>query len=524
MQTPLLSRAMPGLVAALALLASLACPAPRTEAQTAGALRLNVINSRREVFGELRGSGEWVAYTVDEDETDLNKDGDTDDTIMAVLNMRTMAVQEIPLALDTTLEDETEDPLVALSPKGDYVAVQVSESEQGAKDLNGNNKATDNVVALYNLANKQLTNLQMSGRSLAFAGGSLFFLQFEATAGKDLNGDGDATDTVLTSYSLASHEFTNLKIAGSRLLTAGDWVAVLADEGAQGGTDLNGDGDAADSVVQLFRASNGQGVNTHLDGSGGIVLTPNLLAVGVSEEKQGRKDLNEDGDLLDTVCAVWNLADGSVFNTRQDCTEGLAGDGTLVGMVTSESGQGAKDLNSDGDTDDSVAQCYTLSAAKAVNIARDATGGLTVNAGKVAFSCSEEDNGKRDLNADGDTEDFVLLVYDPNRGPTGTVTNTKWSADGDVAAGDGYLAWKVLESDQGNRDRNRDGDTDDSILAAMDLRTGATTVSTLAVSDSLFVSASGIAFSTFESDQGERDLNMDGDAEDEILQIARFVK
>jgi hypothetical protein len=42
--------------------------------------------------------------------------------------------------------------------------------------------------------------------------------------------------------------------------------------------------------------------------------------------------------------------------------------------------------------------------------------------------------------------------------------------------------------------------------------------------DVLFVSSAAVAFSTFEADQSERDLNMDGDTDNEILQVARFVK
>lgn len=518
-------RPLPVIGATLALLTLLAVPAARSEAQGTASLRLNLFNTRRELFGQLWGAGQWVAFSIDEDERDLNKDGDTDDTLISLLNMRSMAVTEIPLAIDTTLADESEDPAVAISPNGDYVALQVSEADEGGKDRNGNGNATDNVLALYSTASRQATNLGITGKNPVFAGSKLFFLQPEAARGKDLNGDGDTTDTVVCSYDPATKQMVNLGVAGSRLLAKGDWLAVLAEEAAQGGVDLNGDGDSGDAVVQLFRVSSSQWTNTRLEGSGGFVLTTNLLAVGVAEEKQGRKDLNGDGDAEDTVAAVWDLnGTGTAFNTAQDCAEGLAAEGTLVGMVTTEGAQGDKDLNNDGDKDDAVAQCYTMGAEKVVNIARDATGGLVVSKGKVAFSCSEEDNGGKDLNGDMDTEDFVLLVYDPARGASGTVQNTKLAVDGDLAVGDGYLAWKILEGDQGSRDLNRDGDTDDSILAAMDLVSGATVVSSQATADSLFVSSFGVAFSTFEADQGERDLNMDGDTDDEILQVARFVK
>jgi hypothetical protein len=514
--------------ALLALLAWPALPAAPQAAQGApgapgaSSLRTSVFNTKREVFGDLWGSGHWLAFIVDEDERDLNRDGDTEDSVIAVLDLRNMQVQETGLAVDTAAIDESDDRLVAFHPQGAWIAFPVSEADQGGRDLNGNGTATDHVLALYNPNTKQAVNTGVAGKNPAFLGDRLYFVQSEATAKQDLNGDGDMNDEVLCAYDVNARKWESLGMeASTGFQVAGNWIAALTQEAAQGGRDLNGDGDIQDTVVQLYNVSEKKWTNTRLDGSADMVLTEKLVAIGVDEEAQGKKDLNGDGDAEDIVCHVWDLATGQATNLQQDCGEGLYAEGDLVALATTEASQGNKDLNNDGDTEDAVLQVYRLGSEKAVNVARDCTGGVAVHRGKVAFAVSEEDNGKKDLNGDGDAEDFVLMVYDPVKH---AVTNTRWAVDGDLVTGDGYLAWKVLEADHGNRDLNRDQDTDDSILFVMDLATGAHTSTGWAAGDSITVSAAGIGFTCFEADQGERDLNGDGDADDEILMVARIAR
>jgi hypothetical protein len=276
----------------------------------------------------------------------------------------------------------------------------------------------------------------------------------------------------------------------------------------------------SDTVVQLYDLAKGAWTNTGLEGSTDVVLTPKLLAVAVDEVKQGGKDRSGDGDNQDAVCEVRNLATGDSHNTGLDCREGLYADGGLVGLCVDETAS-RRDLNSDGDQNDVVAYAYTLGAAKTVNCGRDASGGMTVTGGKLAFGCAEADQGNKDLTRDHDTDDLVVTLYDPARN---AISTTGYSMDGDMFSGDGVLAWKVLESDQGNRDNNRDMDTDDSVLHVMDIAVGETTSSGWAAGDHLIVSARGVAFSTFEADQGDRDLNADGDTDDEIIQFARINK
>lgn len=485
----------------------------------AQAPKLTIVNLKRELSGSLFGGGNWLAFTIDEEARDLNRDRDMDDTVVALVDLRTMTIVDPALATDPNLSDSDEDVPIAVSET--QMAIQVSEADQGNKDLNGNGQSQDLVLHVYSPTTKQLTNLGVSGRFPTWIGNRLYFAQAEAVTRKDLNGDNDLNDFVLAAFDPTTRQIQNLQqdASGGVEATTG-WIAVMTMEAAQQGKDLNGDGDVSDTVVQLWDIAKSAWTNTSLEGSTDIVLTPKLLAVAVDELKQGGKDRSGDGDNQDAVCEVRNLATGDTLNTGLDCREGLYADGGLVGMCVDETST-RRDLNGDTDQHDVVAYAFTLGAEKTVNCGRDASGGMTISGGKLAFGCAEADQGNKDLNRDNDTDDLVVTLYDPVRN---AVTSTGYSMDGDLFAGDGVLAWKVLESDQANRDFNRDMDTDDSILHVMDAATGVTSSTGWACGDHMIVTARGVAFSTFEADQGDRDLNADGDTDDEIIQFARLTR
>jgi hypothetical protein len=495
----------------LLLLAAALAPA------VAQSLQIDVVNTRREPAGRIWGAGNWMAFTVDEDTRDLNGDMDLEDSVLTLVDLRTMTVRETGIAISYDLIDSEDDWPVAFS--GETIAVQVSEEDNGKRDLNGDGRADRNVLALFTPANRQFTSLGLVGSQPRFAGSRLFFIQRESDAKRDLNGDRDVTDAVLCVYDTGTRQWESLGVeAGAAYHLAGDWIAAETSELGHGAKDLNGDGDTQDTVVQLYQISQKKWTNTGLESTEDTVLTTRLLAAATSERNQGNKDLNGDGDTDDVVCQVWDVSTGQVTNTGLDCGSWLAGDESRIVIVTRESAQGNKDLNGDMDTQDEVLHVYTPGAAP-VNLRYDASGGVAVGPGRVLFSCFEANQANRDQTRDGDTDDYLLLTYDTAKN---RLSSTGYTVDGDLIVAENVLAWRVLEADQGDRDLNRDRDADDSVLFVMDLTTGAFSSTAHAAGEYLCPTARGVAFVVPELDQGEKDLNMDRDADDEVLHIARI--
>lgn len=505
------------------LLVTAVLTVPAGAQQTLG---IDVLNTRRELSGRMWGSGNWIAFCVEEDGKDLNGDGDDRDTILCVADLRTLAVQETGMAIEYGLSDDEDVWPVAVS--NDQIAVTMNEADNGGKDLNGNGTTTDDVLALYNPVTKQRTVIGVPARSPRWAGGKLYFLQKEAIARKDLNGDGDGGDDVLSVYDPATKQVESLGMdCEGGYLAAGDWILARTTEQHQGNKDLNGDHDTLDEVAQVYQISTKTWTNTTLESSGGVALTPKLAIIGVDEKKQGNKDLNGDHDVMDQVAYIWDLTKTStdpvdhVTNLGQDCSGGVAADGEIAAFVTSETSQGAQDLNMDQDTEDDVLQVFQLSTRKVTNSARDASGGIAAGDGKIAFVCSEIAQGNRDLNRDKDADDDVLMVYDV---AANKILNVGYTVDGDLSCSEGTLAWHVLEADQFDRDLNRDGDTDDSIVFVMDLEKTSYASTGLAGGEYLCTTSRGASFAVSEVDQGDRDLNGDKDDDDDILHLIRLKK
>ena len=493
-------------------------------------LGIDVFNTRRELSGRMWGSGNWITFCVEEDGRDLNADGDDRDTVLCVADLRTLMVQETGMAIEYGLSDDDDAWPAAVS--NDLIAVTLNEADNGGKDMNGNGTATEDVLALYNPTTKQRTVLGVAARSPRFLNGKLYFLQKEAIARKDLNSDGDALDSVLSVYDPATKQIESLGMdCEGGYLAAGDWILARTTELHQGNKDLNGDRDMLDEVAQLYQVSTKTWTNTTLESSGAVALSSKLVIVGVDEKRQGNKDLNGDKDVMDQVAYVWDLnspaanapvnAADHITNTGQDCSGGVVADGEVAGWVTSEAAQSAQDLNMDQDTEDDVVQIYQLSTKTVTNTARDGSGGIAAGAGKIAFVCSEIAQGNRDLNLDKDSDDDVLMIYDV---AANKILNVRYTVDGELGCAEGTLVWRVLESDQFNRDLNRDGDTDDSVALVMDLEKMSYVSTGLAAGEYLCATARGASFAVSEVDQGDRDLNGDKDDDDDVLNIVRIKK
>src|SRR5438067_2267029 len=104
---------------------------------------------------------------------------------------------------------------------------------------------------------------------------------------------------------------THLHASGSPW-AAGDWVAFLVPEEDR---DLNGDGDTMDDVLQIYDVATGQVWNTGLAAQE-IRIAGDWAEADTPEAAQGHKDLNGDGDASDVVPQLVNLKTREVTNTR----------------------------------------------------------------------------------------------------------------------------------------------------------------------------------------------------------------
>lgn len=259
----------------------------------------------------------------------------------------------------------------------------------GAPDLNFDGDAADAVVHLWD--GSATLNLGRAARAVALSPSWVAALVGESAEGdSDLNTDTDTDDAVVHVHPAGPGAWTNLGHAADTLALAGTRVAYLTPESAQGGDDLNDDGDADDRVVQTYDAASATADNVGEAAEELVLGATGLVAFRTAEAAQGGLDLNDDGDADDGVLQVYDVANGTLLNSRQAVTPCRleACDPRLpyrvrndtVTFLTLEADQD-EDLNGDGDLGDLVLQvlnvrqacsssgpamnCHTLAAASA---------------------------------------------------------------------------------------------------------------------------------------------------------------
>ncbi len=147
-------------------------------------------------------------------------------------------------------------------------------------------------------------------------GGSIVFQYEELIDGTDVNGDGDAGDTLLAVRRIGGSTTRTLGMFNRSWSVAGDLVTwVFSEHGTE--HDINGDGDTVDTIRSWHRLSTGETSSVVLhDSRGGTPghLADPWLAFGVPERDAGF-DANDDGDLDDLVLRVIDTRDGTLHET-----------------------------------------------------------------------------------------------------------------------------------------------------------------------------------------------------------------
>jgi Tol biopolymer transport system component len=344
--------------------------------------------------------------------------------------------------------------LPKISADGRFVAFQSDASDLVASDLNG----VDDVFV------RGVDSADMSA---------------------DLFPDGKLDDTVLEVLDASSGVLTTLCPAADVAVADGK-AAFLRPEAAVGtaacpGGSLNGDSDTNDLVVQLWPGS-GPVMNLGL-AAVAVSMSDAYISALVSEAAEGTTDLNGDGDTNDTVVEVHPVDGGVWANTRQ-AADMVQLCGSLVAFITPEAAQGA-DLNNDGDRSDRVLQLYDPSTDTVINLGQAAEE-FVCGPSLLAFRTREADQHGQDMNGDGDATDDVLQIYDIGRPecrtsspPEGCLINTQQAVTPCRSeACDPRVPYRVLkdtvtfltlEGDQ-REDLNGDGDKEDLVIQTFNVR------------------------------------------------------
>jgi hypothetical protein len=244
----------------------------------------------------------------------------------------------------------------------------VPEANQANTDLNGDGDTADRVAHVWTPAG----GLQNLGVNLSFWGSSsTAVLAGSGAAGlnvneaeqgsTDLNGDGDALDEVAHIWSAATGLVnTSLALATPPAAGAGG-VGIAVSESNQGGADLNSDGDASDVVAHAWSPTSGL-VNLAMAAGDSPAPAGSFVGLAVAESSNGGTDLNGDGDAVDRLPYAWDPVLGGLSQVVPMDVEIVADSGTApnrwaansrMSVLVPESTNGL-DLNGDGDTSDHV--------------------------------------------------------------------------------------------------------------------------------------------------------------------------
>jgi len=463
----------------------------------------------------IRFDGSLAAFFVDEalqGGTDLNGDGDAEDTLLHFHDFATGQISSVELGALSFGER-------GLDLEHGTTAFLVSEEASGRTDLDGDGFPSAHVLHLRS-ATGTLFNTRLAALpTLAVDHGHVALMSPELTV--DLNGDGDRSDfSVFRVYDVGTDTLVSSDLVTDlALLRAldGRWL-VQAVEFDSSRRDLNGDGDLDDLVFHSFDPTSGIAENLGVSSRRGTfaAFDEHRALLPIEESSMGI-DLNGDGDASDVVVHFYDARTNEVKNTRL-ATRGFAFDQFLfdctIGIAVSESQQGL-DLNADGDLDDAVFHTYDATTDSATNQGFDA---LEFRAAQeYLLFLQSEVILDADLNGDGDTEDPILSLWNSC---TQELHTTEWSSTGTIDA-HGMHALLVTPEDSANRDLNGDGDIQDSVLSFLDLETREVHELGFAFLDARIASDEEALVLVNEAEEGA-DLNGDGDLEDFVLHVVAF--
>lgn len=260
---------------------------------------------------------------------DLNGDGDTNDAVIHLGQVGTalqnlgIAAEAVALSAQCAGGTHLGEACVDASDcdgemcSASWLAATTSEAENGAQDRNGDGDSRDLVVEVHPVGGGAWINTGAAAESVQVCGGRVAFLTPEADQNHlDLNGDGDTQDRVLQLFDPVTETLTNTHWAAEEFVCNPYLLAFRTAEASQDHTDLNGDGDATDSVLEVYDLASNQQLNT------GQAVTPCRLEACdpripyrvlkdtvkfLTFEGDQSEDLNANGSGTDLVLQSFNV-------------------------------------------------------------------------------------------------------------------------------------------------------------------------------------------------------------------------
>ncbi len=325
--------------------------------------------------------------------------------------------------------------LVAGASGGQVFASTEARAPAADRDLFPDGAADDVVLEILDTEAGTNTTLCPSDRA-AVCGETIAYLRRESAFGTascpagSLNEDSDVSDAVVSRWrNDGSHE--SLELAASDVVCSDSWIAALLEEAGNGGVDRNGDGDAEDRIVAVHGADAAAGAWSVLGNEAPALaaselrLAGDLLAFSISENDQGSRDLNDDGDADDLVMAI---AEGSqpLALPQRLAVSHFEVSRRLAAFLVPEAAQGA-DRNGNGRLGESFLYVYDSASHALIDTGQtavacdleacDPTRPFQVGESTVKFLTIEAHEGSAgtDLNGDGDSNDLVLQLFNADR-------------------------------------------------------------------------------------------------------------
>jgi hypothetical protein len=316
-----------------------------------------------------------------------------------------------------------------------------------------------------------LHSTETPGENPSIYGSIIAFQTHEDHAGEDLNGDGDQGDVIIQYYDIEKKEIINTETTGKKPQVFAYYIVFETFEKEEK-KDLNDDGDKEDSILQYYNIHEQKIINTEIEAQDPYLYQ--YLIVFSSPEQSLDRDYNNDGDLDDNVIQYYDLKTQELTTTEQ-IGKNPSTNGRRILFVTDEK-ETKIDLNDDGDQNDQIFQIYSLETETSFSTKEKGTA-TSMNQKSLAayvednklifYDTAGNEKQQTGINADHARikENILLYDYDNKINTYNIDTQTKTLTEIYGQKTDLFEATAVFQTDEEKAgDLNSDGDQKDTII------------------------------------------------------------